>query len=112
MKAAHALKKTKFTNDEKVAAAARIQALQDQWLLKNHKMNADLKAQLKKTKAAKQRQQAKQEKTREKAKEQAQIHNIRRLAIGNSQFGAFKNVLSDPTTIPSSDPLDLIRPIS
>ena len=32
-----------------MATAAKIQALQDQWFLKNHKINANLKAQLKKT---------------------------------------------------------------
>lgn len=48
--------------------------------------------------------QAKLDKTRQKAQEKAQINDIRRLAIGNRQIGAYKDILSDPVSIPSSDP--------
>lgn len=68
LQVARASKKAKFMDDPEVAAAARIQTLQDQWLLKNNKMNWDLKARLKKAQDAEQKQQEKEAKSREKAK--------------------------------------------
>lgn len=87
------------------AEASCITALRDQWMMNNNKMNLDLKARLKKAKIAEQKQQAKLDKTRQKAQEQAHKNDIRRLAIGNRAIGAFKDILSDPVSIPSSPPL-------
>ena len=67
-------------------------------------MNPDLKARLKKAKVVEQKNQAKLDKTRQKAQEKAQINDTRRLAIGNRQIGAYKDILSDPVSVPSSDP--------
>ena len=103
LKAARASKKAKFMDDPAIASAAKITAMRDQWLLKNNKMNPDLKAQMKKAKEVEQKQQAKLNKTHAKVQEQAQLHDIRRLTIGNIQIGTHKDVLSDPVTIPSSN---------
>lgn len=89
LKEARARKKAKFMDDEVIAAAARIMELRDQWLLKHNKMTPDLKARLKKAKKAEQKHQAKLDKNREKAREQAQINNIRQMALTNSQLGSF-----------------------
>lgn len=106
LKEARARKKAKFMDDEVVTAAARITELRDQWLLKYNKMTPDLKARLKKAKQAEQKQLAKLDKQQAKAKEQAQINDIRRLALTNKQFGAFRELLSDPASQPGSDPPD------
>lgn len=104
LKAARASKKAKFMDDLIIAEAARIRALRDQWLLNNNKMNPNLKARLEKAKVAEQRHQAQLDKARKKAQEKAQINDIRKLAIGNRQICAFKDILSDLVSIPSSDP--------
>ena len=106
LKAARASKKAKFMDDPAIASAAKITAMRDQWLLKNNKINPDLKARMKKVKEVEQKQQAKLDKTCAKAQEQAQLHDIRRLAISKIQIGAHKDVLSGPVTIPSSDPAE------
>lgn len=104
LKAARASKKIKFMDDPAIAEAAHITTMRDQWLISNNKTNPDLKARLKMAKEAERKQQAKLDKNRQKAQEQAQINDIRRLAIGNRQLiGAHKDVLSDPVPIPSSD---------
>lgn len=94
-------------DDPIVAEASRITALRDQWLIQNNKTNPDLQARLKKAKAAEKKVQAKLDKNRQKAQELAHIHDIRRLAIGNRQISSFRDNLSDPAPIPSSDPPDL-----
>lgn len=104
LKAARASKKAKFMDDPTIAGAARITAMRDEWLINNHKSNPGLKARLKKAKQAEQKQKAKAHKNRQKAQEQAQITDIRRLAIGNRQIGVYKDILSDPPAAPSSDP--------
>lgn len=90
-------------DNPKVAKVARITELRDQWLLKNNKMNLDLKARLKKTKVAKQKKQAKLDKTCQKTQEKAQINDIRRLAIGNRQIGTFKDTFPDPVSLLSNN---------
>lgn len=54
-------------NNPIVAKATWIIALRDQSLIKNNKMNSDLKAYLKKIRMTKQKQQVKLDKTRQKA---------------------------------------------
>lgn len=87
-----------------ITEAACITMIRDQQLISNYKTNPNLKAQLKKAKKAKQKQQVKLDKNRQMIQEQAQINDIKRLAIGNRQLiGVHKDVLSDFTPIPSSD---------
>lgn len=93
LRSAWASKKTKYMDDPKVAKAAEIEALRDQWLLKHNKITPALKARLKKAKAAEQKQQA--AKKHKKATEKGST-DVRRLALSNRRIGAFKEVLSDP----------------
>lgn len=60
---------------------------------------------------AEQRHQAQLDKARKKAQEKAQINDIRKLAIGNRQICAFKDILSDLVSIPSSDPPNPEAPV-
>lgn len=115
LKAARASKKIKFMDNPTIAEAARIITMRDQWLISNNKTNSDLKVRLKKAKEAERKQKAKLDKNRQKAQEQAQINDIRRLAIGNRQLnrqliGMHKDILSDPPAIPSSDPPNVAPP--
>lgn len=71
LKAACASKKIKFMDDPTIAEATRITTMRDHWLISNNKINPNLKAQLKKAKEAKQKQQAQLVKNRQKVQEQA-----------------------------------------
>lgn len=107
LKAARISKKLKGMDDPVLAEASRITALRDQWMINNNKMNPALKARMKKAKEVEQKQQAQLDKTRQKAQEKAHFNDIRRLAIGNRQsIGAFKDIFSDPASVPSSPPLN------
>lgn len=89
-------------DDPAIAEAARITALRDQWLIQRGKANKDTKARMKKAAQAEKKEKERSDKAREKNQQQS----IRRLAISNRQaeVGAFRAVLSDPHTEPSSDP--------
>ena len=106
LKLARASKKAKGLDDPVVAKKARITALRDQWLIKQNKSTPALKARLKKAEAAEKKEKARLDKNREKAQEQAQVNDIRKLALTNRQvkIGAFQDILSDPPQAPSALP--------
>ena len=82
-------------DDPLIVQITRITDLRDQWLINRNKITPALKAKMKKIKAMEAKEKAKQDKNHEKS----EINSIRRLALGNSQLGSFKNILSDPTDI-------------
>lgn len=115
LRAARVSKKAKGMDDPIIAKVTRITDLRDQWLIKRKKITPNLKAKMKKMKAAEDKEKAKTKAKQDKKRETSQIHSMRRLALGNSQIGSFKDVLSDPpiagTDLPSSNPIQLPTPI-
>ena len=98
-------------NDPTTAKITRIADLRDQWLIKRNKITPALKAKMKKMKAAEDKERAKVKTKQDKNRETSQINSMRRLALGNSQIGSFKDVLSDPLVGPSSDSIQPPTPI-
>lgn len=105
LKAARASKKAKYMDDPAVAETARLDALRDEWLIQRGKSSPAIKARLKKAASEEKKQQSKLE----KARENAQQNDIRRLAISNRQMavGAFKDILLNPHTEASSEPVEI-----
>ena len=107
LKALRTSKKLKYIDDPKVAKKARLTALRDEWLIACGKPTPETKARMKKAAEAEKKKADKENKARKKAKRKSQAMDIRRLAINNSRgmVGAFKEILSDPSTGPeASDP--------
>lgn len=96
-----------FINDCAIAEAICIIIMRDQWLISNNKTYPNLKTWLKKAKKVKQKLQAKLDKNQQKRQEQTYIINIKRLAISNRPLiGVYKDILSDPAFILSSNSLN------
>ena len=98
-------------DDPTTAKISRIADLRDQWLIKRNKITPALKAKMKKMKAVEDKEKAKVKAKQDKNRETSQINRMRRLGLGNSQIGPFKDVLSDPLVGPSSDPIQPPTPI-
>lgn len=90
------MKKLKSINNSKYAKVSRITVLKDWEIINNNKTNLNLKTWLKKVKVIKQKQQAKLDKTQVRKKD------IRKLVVDNKIIRAFKNIISNPNSIPSS----------
>lgn len=104
LKAFRTSKKLKYMDDPKVAEEARLITLRDEWLIARGKPTPETKARIKRAAEAEKKKAEKENKAREKAKGKSQAMDIRRLAIINSRrvVGAFKEILSDPSTGPEA----------
>lgn len=92
-----ALKKAKGLDDPFLAKKAQIIALWDQWFIKQIKVIPALKAHLKKAEKIKKKEKTRLNKDCKKAQKKAQINNIWKLALVNSQIqiNTFQDYLSD-----------------
>ena len=83
----------------------QIADLGDQWLIKRNKTTPISSVKRKKIKAKVKKEKAKVNSRDDKNYKRKQINSRERLALGNSQIGSFKDVLSNLLVCPSSNPI-------